>query len=73
MRVSSLSSLVRRKPERQPARGLGLALGRDEKQADSVGLAEPLRIEDDFPMTQFFDRDDLGLDSASTPSTKEAA
>lgn len=65
MSVSSLSSLVRSQSVRGPGRGVD--------QADSAGLAAPLRIEDDFPLTQFFDRDDLGFDPTPAPSTKGPA
>jgi len=43
------------------------------RELDSAGLAPPLRIEDDFPLTQFFDRDEHGADAAAISPSKGAA
>ena len=43
------------------------------RELDSTGLAQPLRIEDDFPLTQFFDRDEHGVDVVATAPSKGAA
>lgn len=43
------------------------------RELDAAGLAPPLRIEDDFPLTQFFDRDEHSADAAATAPSKGAA